>query len=865
MYTLGESLASSVTGPAFMYVGNTIVGMQASDSNSVYSNSLFTFSLDTLREVAVNNNAVVVGTASINAAAVFGTQYVVGSAAGTLGSFDGSQWKNYDGTGTGTGPYSNLTVVGANAITAMAAYGTKLTVGAANSILGSINADNSVNLFYNASGTVVANLLTGQTTNAYLYCYRYENGYYLLNLVGNALSKSYTLIDATKVITILNAAYCIPQVKSGVTRHITTTFLPDYTTVTTQVRATGLVGYTDFVTWTGTQVWPNAAFTLGNGNVLSANCGPGYEDFTFRTTASATNIYEYYSPQFIIQPQGQYSVIQSNTNTLINAYGKLNNQIGVPSSKPFEFRVGLIPTAAGTSGQLSYLSVALLDNKTLDILGTLITNVGEYDGTYLPMISTTEDMISYKYNNSFYLVKIGTALTNVIQRIGGTAYKINTISPLNILDTATASLSVGSSDYNGRMFFTSSAAPGTSTKIASVQCSSYSNSIDVGDKLVTISPITNTNYEVIGYRIPNVTTISGYAIDTYVNDLYYSSTFNDGSELIDVTKANLIYTNTPTTPKIVPVAIGQTYGYQSIIGNNQTIFLEQNNPSNPVPYDGYRIGNKIVGTYNLFSLNNGVKYLFDGSAIYSVTIGTAGFVSNKSFVAPATGLVFVALAPTMAYFVSSFDNSLWTFVGGQTLSKDRRMNQLQTIGNGIYNVHDNALLLQTSTELIWIRDDVLTINAKKATQTDLKLYNTTGGIILGNDVKNWQYSFFNQTGATVVPLTWQSAYFGRTVNQKSILSEVVYTIYDRTKSRHAITGYVYTRDPDTSTVQRVDWDVLPNMYTDNGYVTLRLKPETPKSLGTSFGLECDDKITVLDAVMLFTNDVNAVVDQKRSR
>ena len=163
--------------------------------------------------------------------------------------------------------------------------------------------------------------------------------------------------------------------------------------------------------------------------------------------------------------------------------------------------------------------------------------------------------------------------------------------------------------------------------------------------------------------------------------------------------------------------------------------------------------------------------------------------------------MFVALAPTTAYFVSSFDNSLWTFTGGQTLDKYARMNQLQTITSGLYNVHDNALLLQTPSEFIWIRDNVLTVNDKKANQTNVRLYSTSKGVIIGNDQRNWQYTFFDQQGATVVPLDWQSAYFGRTVNQKSILSEIVYTIYDRTKSRHAITGYVYTRDPDRSAVR----------------------------------------------------------------
>jgi len=53
------------------------------------------------------NNITVLGTDAISFAIALGSMLIVASTNGRVGSWDGSNWKNYDGTGTGTGPYSS--------------------------------------------------------------------------------------------------------------------------------------------------------------------------------------------------------------------------------------------------------------------------------------------------------------------------------------------------------------------------------------------------------------------------------------------------------------------------------------------------------------------------------------------------------------------------------------------------------------------------------------------------------------------------------------------------------------------------------------------------------------------------------------
>lgn len=750
------------------------------------------------------------------------------------------------------------TVIGNNSITGLSLYGSSVLVSGYTSVVNSMDIIGGFNLFYNDNGTVISNLLAGFNSFGYLYTYKYENGLYLINLTGNQLNRSYTLNDTTKDITIIAAAYCTPQVKNSKTRHIVsaTDLSTQHIYTNSQITCLGTVGYTDFANYSGDIVYPYAPYVVSS--VLQSVAGFNYADFTYKDNVSATNIYTY-NPQYISSATALYIVNQSNTNTLINAYGKLTNGQGVAPVVPFEFRVGLI------AGIQSFLSVALLDGNTLDTLGVLLTNVGEFDPSYTPMI-VNDSTIMYKYNSRYIITKISKSSTNNIQKIAGSVYKLNSLSPQNILNTATKTISLGSIDYNGRMQLHSTATPSdTSKKLVSMIYDNYCNSIDTGDKLVTWTTPTSANWDIVGYRIPYLQNVN-YGVDTYVDDIYSSTTLNDGSELALASKADLLYASTT----ILPVGLNYLYANFTLQTYDSTIFLNRFGILGTVSqyseeYDGYTVGNFTQGLFTSFVLL-GATYLFDGRSIYQANI-QASIYQSKDLICSALGMTFITTTPNEAFFLSNYDNSLYTFNGGRSLTKSKRLNQLDTILQGAYNTRDNEILLEGTGHFYRIRDGIVTANEKKSTQTRVALYSTADGLVIANSVGIWKYTYKPQLTSTVVPLDLQTSYFAiDTVPlDKSILSAWNVIIYNEAKTKVQLVGTNYTLDTETEKEQKVIWDINPSDYSDGGYVRLRLKPQYQKVLGSSIRLQTNEKILIVSIAPEFALADTAVVAKSKSR
>jgi len=398
-------------------------------------------------------------------------------------------------------------------------------------------------------------------------------------------------------------------------------------------------------------------------------------------------------------------------------------------------------------------------------------------------------------------------------------------------------------------------APTTSTKIASLIEGKYCNSIDTGDKLVTIASPTTANIQVLGYRIPIVSTsVKNYSVDTYINDVYSFSTLNDGSELIVGSKQDIVYAATT----IIPPAQGLIYNNDTVSSGGSTIFLKPD-------YDGYSIGNDIEGLYDAFTLF-GQLYLYDQKNIYAADVDqVTGIFNTKTLLTSAPGLRYIATAPTQVYFLSQFDNSIYVFNGGRTLDKFKRMTQLSPINSGIFNTRDNTLILDTDTTFIWVRDNIITQNNKLPTQTSLKYYDTVDGIIIGNDTSSWRYTYKQEIGSEVVPLSIQLPYFGFNTDEKSILSEYTITIYNELKNKVDIVGTVYGITENEFREQVVNWVINPKDYSNGGYARIRIQPQVQRSLGTSLKLFTNDKIILVSVVANLKRGENALVANTRSR
>jgi hypothetical protein len=863
----------------------------------------------------LSNNATVVGAQNILSTKVYNnTILFVASSGGRVGTWDGTNWRNYDGTGTGTGPSSNSVVVGTDQIQAMALLGTTIVIfGFSNSRMGSWDGTNFKNydgtgtgtgifsaaipdapnpifavsgafngknvivfggisaytyvdgannfgpLYRDSTGvlsTAVSRILQTSSLAGYLYVYRYENAQYLMMVTANTTNKAF-LVDPSatpKLSRSLNGRYAMPQVSGGFTRHIVIeTPRIDTVPAVDTIRTLSLVGYTNFVTFSTVQVYPendsanvNAINISGIGPAIGFN----YADVTYRTTASGTDIWDLYLPNPTPTAIKFNRLIQCNTATNVNGYGKLNNMVGLPTTKPFEFRNIMINT------QQSALSVAMIDGLPTDAVGALLTNIGEWDDSHTPMIEL-DDTLLYRFDNKFVIVKIGTVLdTNtVVQKINKDLYKLNTIHPSNLYSDIDKTLNVGSLDYNGRVFFTSTAAPSTTVFEASVIAGKYSNSIDVDDKATQINPMTSANIEVFGYRLPAQGSVSDtYFVDTYIDDEYSFSTPNDGTEISRPELVDTVYLPKDT----VPIALLASYfGNTAVIGDT-TIILQPN-------YDGYVFGNDIAGSYVGFRLY-GQNYLFDGNFIYLASIDQASNVLiGVEQLSPADGVTLIAATPNMVFFLSDFDNSLYVFQGGRDLNKYKRFTATTAIRQGVWSVRDNTLVLETQDGFVWIRDDLVTQNTKKASQSTVRMYETTEGLYIMTDAAQWRYTYLPIAGSTVVPLRLRTAFFGLNANYVSILRSFVIVIYNA--DRHAVTVdlLIDSYDQDSSYHQTVHQVINPSDYNDFGYARIRIQPQYQNSLGIAIQYDSDEFALIQEINILYDGNAQATIKEALSK
>jgi hypothetical protein len=274
-------------------------------------------------------------------------------------------------------------------------------------------------------------------------------------------------------------------------------------------------------------------------------------------------------------------------------------------------------------------------------------------------------------------------------------------------------------------------------------------------------------------------------------------------------------------------------------------------------FEGYLFGNQIALNYTPFVIN-GQTYLYDGQNIYLADINTSTNVLNsRAYVCQAVGLQLLCTSPTTAYFLSSFDNSLFTFEGGRNVNKQKRLNSMPVIYQGAYNTRDNTLVLDANGYFIYLRDGVYTANPKKANQSGtLRLYNTTGGLLAGNDSYSWQYSYVPTSTSTVVPVSLQTAYFGQNSNEKSILPNWIVTVYNASKTTLTITVAIRQFNGSEFIVENKSIVITNSMYDLAGYCRFRVTQKMMKNMATSIQLTSTSQVLIQELVAEFRDDAS---------
>lgn len=630
-----------------------------------------------------------------------------------------------------------------------------------------------------------------------------------------------------------------------------------------------VVGYNGAGAYDPVRSYKGVALGVVTVVVTNPITGPGYSECSYVRSDDTPLTRYYLAPQPRHNPTAyhQTALIVTGASPGINGYGKLND---VEDNNTFltSLRVCMI------NGVPSYLSIAPITaaTTTYDHIGVPITNVGEFDETFMPHVAdnnSTFTKVIYRYADNLFFVDVRSGQTKSISKLSPIVYQINTISAFNIIDTTSRLMQLGVNDYNGRIISYTGAA--ITDRAVAVLKSQYANSIDTGEKLGLLGSF-------IGYAIPGMNKPTfvdrniNYAVDSFANGVYATSYDSYSTFLPNLSKAGTLYI--PDTR--LPIAMGYTHGDGTVQTEFSTIFTGIaiiGSPDTEFGYAGYELGNDITGLFQSFTLF-GQRYLFDGFQIWLASFTNVAY-AGKQFLCPATGMTLIATSPTAVYFLSAFDNSIYTFDGGRTLTKLVRMNDVPVISQGVFNVRDNTLLLETTTSLIWVRDGVITENAKKATQTGLNLYDTQLGIVIANNTVSWQYSFSVTGSTSIVGLTWQSAYHGLLNNILSLATTWVITLYSATRQTAAVVLTCYSFDQGKTYTNTAPITIKPADWDSQGFYRCRIQPKNQLALASSVKISTPPvienqcityaKVVITDVSVEYSGDAFAVTAASRSK
>lgn len=570
--------------------------------------------------------------------------------------------------------------------------------------------------------------------------------------------------------------------------------------------------------------------------------------------------------------------VDNKADYTIASYGILHR-----TPDRLEIRFGFV------NGLPSFLSLGYPDQ-----LGQLLTAVGEVDPYYLPRITDfyngpdyVATTVVYKYLSSFYMITIGLTGGGV-QKLDRNLYKIDTLSPMNIIDTDAMKLHLGSNDFNGRgVVYASYITTGTrdTVRVIADVSSSTAPGVSIGEKTI-LNCRDDIIIKPVGARVSqNLTSdFEAPAAQIYLNlnylqscDLITLGTFVDPNQTPDYINEFLL-----------PIPMGFIYD-DSIAYDVAAYKTLIRNPF----YDGYKAGNELKGQWKSFPLF-GTQYVYNSQVIQALLTDTSGTLTGVQPVAQGPGLVEIAETPTKIYFRSDFDNSLYTYTGERELTKDMRLNRLGEILNAGFSAYENTIGMVLTDNLLFIRDGVISrvpIASVPLAVTPQALYTTTEGIWLvggKNPTKTafvlYKYSYKPDThrysNSVVQPLIWKSGTFGFGKNQRAIIQNVVMTLKTDTTptSNVSITGSMSCIDQENHYDSNQAWTIIPYstnaanlalvgdgvaMWSNVGQARIRVQPEVQRVLGASVGLSSNTKVILIDATWSIAVDGPAVIAASR--
>lgn len=483
--------------------------------------------------------------------------------------------------------------------------------------------------------------------------------------------------------------------------------------------------------------------------------------------------------------------------------------------------------------------------------GALVSEVGAMDNKYQPYIYSLANGTAYRRaDGTFEKVGFLSGSDNRMTSIDHDVVLVNTLFGPNVVNAQEMTLEYGPSAFNGASIAEAPASTSTSTIFATQYAGKYGAGVDTGEKILT-----NTGNGGKWYSIGELST--GPTVDFYVNSVYYKSGYAHAGIIYSIQARTEGLDRVYIQDTRLPVPAGSIISQGAARFSGKIAILDED-------YAGYMLGNEVgnmAGSFLLF----GERWLYDSDTIYRATVLSSGAIQSFNKVTQANGLTFLAVTPTEAWFLSAWDNSLWTFNGGRNVEKKIRLNAKDAIAACAYCGASNELVLYESAgKSLYIRDGIITETTLSVT--------ATGTVVLQPDINgvwiipqggagNIAQLRYNSSGATKIDLDFQTAYHGLEFWKKATFKEYVFTIYDPAKTAGALTGTWYSFDelgPRTAEAR-----TFTLSYDTNGLARISFIPAQGQAIAGSIRLQASTPMTVLDGYAYIEDNDARIISENR--
>lgn len=529
--------------------------------------------------------------------------------------------------------------------------------------------------------------------------------------------------------------------------------------------------------------------------------------------------------------------------------------------------VGLLGAVAGLhaavysiNGVASYIGSLSQTIGTVTGYGPAYSEVGSFDATYFP--HSRQQNIAYRSPNGMFFILCGvvTGVPSRLQLIDDEVVLINTEDSRNIIDADLMLLTTGPNAYNGAIIAAvPSATPGAPMLLSAQYKNKYGGGVDTGEKTITgvgtlaatwLYPYARALYPQADIRI-----------DVYKDSDYYGSALTGGylGLAYHITNRTDLKDTVYIQDLVIPAPCSAIVSDSGLAIADKTFFREG-------AYSGYMIGNEVkypATTFRLF----GARYVFDGEDIFIVSFSSGGVLQSLEKITIAAGLTFVCATPIEAWFLSAWDNSLWTFNGGKNVEKVLRCNAKDAILGGAYcGAANEVIFYEGSGKALYLRDGVMTESTLPVT--------AAGALTLQPDINGtWIVPqagagdicqlVHNSTGATILPLDFQTAYQGPGIARKTTVEEYVLTLYDPAKTAGVVTLEFNGFDEAGAHTVETHNITVTALYDAGGYLRLSCVPQAGQVIGGSLRVYTTLPVTIIDATARIGDNLAATVYRNR--